>query len=89
MNELPGTFQAVLQFGAFGLLSIVLYWVGKYMVDRFSSRFDQLESKMEEERKSNVKLGKMILLAALKFKNPTADISDEANQLFHDDDKDK
>lgn len=85
MNELP----AWLQFGSFGLLSAVLWWVGKYMVDRFSSRFDQLESKMEDERKSNVQLGKTLLLVLIKLRNPGLDVSDEAKQLLHDDDKEK
>lgn len=85
MNEFP----AWLQFGSFGLLAAVLYFVGRYMVDQFTARFDQLYAKMEEERKSNVHLAKTILLAILKFKNPTADISDEADALLHDDDKDK
>lgn len=85
MNELP----AWLQFGSFGLLSAVLWWVGKYMVDRFSSRFDQLESKMEELRKSNVELGKTLLLVLIKMKHPAVDVSDEAKELLHDDDKEK
>lgn len=85
MNEFPSW----LQFGSFGLLSFVLYFVGRYMVDQFTARFEQLAAKMEEERKSNVQLAKAILLAILKFKNPTADISDEADSLLHDDDKDK
>lgn len=85
MNELP----AALQFGSFGLLSVVLWWVGKNMVDRFSSRFDQLEAKMEEERKSNVELGKTLLLVLVKLQHPGVDVSDEAKRLLHDDDKEK
>jgi hypothetical protein len=85
MTEIP----PFIQYGALGILALVLTWVGKRIVDRMDVRFDGLEKKMEEERASNVKLGKMILIAAFKFKNPTANISDEAEQLLHDDDKEK
>lgn len=83
--ELP----QLIQYGALGILGFVLSWVGKRIVDRMDARFDALEKKVEEDRESNERLARAILLGIVKFKNPSANLSDEADQILHENDETK
>lgn len=74
--------SSFLEYGSFGLLAAVLYFVGTRIV----KSIDELKVEIQEEKKSQDRLAKLIGVLILQYKHPTLDLRDETTALLHDED---